>query len=229
MSDPPLGSTTYRYRHLPSIRIRVPQPGPRRPAFAGEDPRGGEKPPATDAPAGEEPHDKSAAPHRANAVSRRRSKKARTDEAEQLAVPPEMRSVPLELLSSEDEKRFDERLMRIEPQLQRADWRAVAEELEKEEVLPPQLAMVYAMAAREVGRTALDADRLALDAVAALLMEPAEHAAALVTAKRLLRTRPSTTVHQEITGLPALIVLVIILAVAVLGFFAGQAWAMLQP
>jgi hypothetical protein len=93
-------------------------------------------------------------------------------------------------VSESDALRYDRRLMAINPLLLASRWDRVLEELADEEVLPPQLALIYAVATRETGDPDGEATPVAIQAMASLLSVPDTSAAAVVCAKRLVRSKP---------------------------------------
>lgn len=115
-------------------------------------------------------------------------------------------------------RQYDALLAELDPHLGETNWDKVLELLSKHETLPPQLALLYAVAQRE-RNVAADADRVAIAAVAALLSVPAESHAALVVAKRLLRRNP--VAWQKRSAPPVRVSIAIALIVALLGALIG--------
>lgn len=117
-----------------------------------------------------------------------------------------------------DMKSFDKILVELEPHLEATNWEKVREILGAYETLPPQLALLYAIAQRERDVKG-DADALATRSIAALLCIPEDSHAALVIAKRLLRRNPVG--WQQRKAPSAKISVTIAIAVALLGALAG--------
>jgi len=120
--------------------------------------------------------------------------------------------------SIEELQGFDAKLTELEPHLAETNWEQVLAALEKHESLPPQLALLYAIAQRERNAPG-DADSVAIRAVAALLGVSVESHAALVVAKRLLRRNPIA--WQKRKAPPAKISVLIAVIVMLVGAAAG--------
>lgn len=115
-------------------------------------------------------------------------------EAERPSRPAEMAEAPPAAAAVAS---ADPRLAEIDRLLVRTAWKEIADALgppEREAELPPALGLVYALSRREAAgdEAAPGATALAIRSMAALLGVPAESAAALVLAKRLLRQNPAT-------------------------------------
>lgn len=128
-------------------------------------------------------------------------------------VPPSSRPP-----SVADMKSFDKTLAELEPHLEATNWETVREVLGAYETLPPQLALLYAIAQRERDVKG-DADALATRSVAALLCIPEDSHAALVIAKRLLRRNP--VAWQQRRAPSAKVSITIAITVTLLGALAG--------
>lgn len=120
--------------------------------------------------------------------------------------------------SIDDLRGFEQKLAELEPHLAETNWDSVLGVLEAHESLPPQLALLYAIALRERDAPG-DADALAIQAVASLLSVPEDSHAALVLAKRLLRRNP--VAWQKRRAPSARVSIVIAIVVAVLGAAIG--------
>jgi hypothetical protein len=120
--------------------------------------------------------------------------------------------------SVEDMRSFDAVLTELEPLLAETNWDAVLNKLQQYESLPPQLALLYAIAQREREATG-DADAVAIRAVAALLCLPEDSHTALVIAKRLIRRNPVAWQKRKAPSVRSSIM--IALLVAVVGALAG--------
>lgn len=83
------------------------------------------------------------------------------------------------------------KLAQLEPMVAGSHWRRVREaiepHLEDENGLPPELALLYALASHELGDDEVDGIRLAIDAMAVLVGAPCESPITVLLAKRLLR------------------------------------------
>lgn len=136
----------------------------------------------------------------------------------------------------------DGRLSAIEPLLDRGDWAQIAELLgpaEEADKLPPRLALIYAVARKELESTrsrssrpksTFDANALAMQSMAALLGVPPDTAIALVMAKRVLRKHYVKPYQRP--ALPRTSMLVVALAIvfgALVGWLAGPGSIRMPP
>jgi hypothetical protein len=120
---------------------------------------------------------------------------------------------------------LDPRLAALEPLFGRTAWKEIADKLgppEQAAALPPQLALIYALARREAAGEAgaAGANELAIRSMAALFGVAPTSATALVLAKRLLRQNPAG--WRTRPAPPARLSLVIILLGVALGVAAGS-------
>jgi len=115
----------------------------------------------------------------------------------------------------------------IEPLLRRTDWASIEHRLAEATDLPPRLALMLALAQKELDKSD-NADERAIAAMAALLGVRPASAGAIVTAKRLLRKPRAHTAREELTGVSSLMVLGIAIASGVVGYLASDALALLR-
>jgi len=118
----------------------------------------------------------------------------------------------------EDLVRYNARLLSTEPLLREGRWEDVRKHLASEEQLPPQLALVYAIAQKETNDTTGNPEQVAIRAAATLLGVPEGHAAALVVAKRLLRRNPVAWQNRQPSTKTSILWIV---AIAVVGALVG--------
>lgn len=112
------------------------------------------------------------------------------------------------------------KLAQLEPMVAGADWARVRESIAPHVAegsgLPPELALLYALALQEVPQNGdLDASSLAIDAVSVLLGVPERSPIAILVAKRLLRRAPRGIGRRPAPRWP------FSLLIAVLGLCAG--------
>lgn len=121
----------------------------------------------------------------------------------------------------------DPRVSEVEPLLRRGDWPAVLALLgpaDQTAALPPNLAVLYAVARKEreaLGEAAdgLDATALAIRSMAALLGVSDSSALAMVVAKRVVRQNPIA--WQKRPAPPARVSALIIVLTAAIGSVVG--------
>lgn len=101
-------------------------------------------------------------------------------------LAPRMSSPP----TAESFKKFNERLIALEPLLQRGRWEEIRATLESEGELPPPLALIYAIAQKELGTPDTHPEQVAIEAMAAILGVQPSSSAAVFVAKRVLRKNP---------------------------------------
>jgi hypothetical protein len=124
---------------------------------------------------------------------------------------------------------YDEKLAEVEQLLASTRWDRVVAALEKDESLSPPLALLYAVALKELGAGG-DPEGLAIRSVAALLCVPEDSETALLIAKRLLRTNPVTwqTRRAPSAKVSVGIVLLVALIGALIGFLVGPGAPLLR-
>lgn len=122
-------------------------------------------------------------------------------------------------------KAYDRKLLELEPYLATGNWDKVLETLSAEEELPPQLALVLALAQRERDKGDAHPEQVAIAAMAALLGVPEDNEAAVLLAKRILRRNPVAWQQRRAPRAYVSVLIVLLIAVlgAAVGYLAGPA------
>ncbi len=122
-------------------------------------------------------------------------------------------------------RRYDAKLLELEPYLAGGNWDRVLEILEAEKTLPPQLALVLALGQRERDVADAQPERMAITAMAALLGVPEDNEAAVLLAKRILRRNPVAWQRRRAPRAHVSFVIVLVIAIlgAAVGYLAGPA------
>jgi hypothetical protein len=123
---------------------------------------------------------------------------------------------------------YDAKLLAVAPLLMSTDWERVRELLSHEPELPPQLALLYAMAQKECGTHDGSPEDTAIRAMSALLCVPPDHIVATLLAKRLLRKNPAAwrTRKAPPAHISLLLIAVVAAAGAAIGYLIGPGFVL---
>jgi hypothetical protein len=121
----------------------------------------------------------------------------------------------------------DDQWPEIELLMRRTDWACIEQTLAGRDDLSPRLALMLAIAQKELNSEA-GADERAIAAMAGLLGVKATSSSAVVTAKRLLRKPRTDTDQEQVGGVSSFVVLAIAVVSGLVGYFATDAIVLLE-